>query len=59
MVISASGHMFKQARSIASSSSRPAADKRLGVPPPMNTDTTWRPQMDGNACSRSLRSASR
>ena len=34
------------------------AEKRLGVPPPMNTETTRRPQIDGSANSRSAMSAS-
>jgi hypothetical protein len=34
------------------------AEKRLGVPPPMNTEKIRRPQIDGNANSRSATSAS-
>jgi hypothetical protein len=36
-----------------------SGENRLGVPPPMNTLTTRRPQTSGSAASRSARSASR
>ena len=42
----------------ASSRSIAAAEKRLGVPPPMKIEVTRRPQTDGSANSRSANSAS-
>src|SRR5690606_6223246 len=39
--------------------SRPAADSRLGVPPPMKIVCSLRPQINGKAISRSVRKAER
>ncbi len=57
-VTSASGSSGTRARMPASRRSMAASPKRLGVPPPMNTVTTLRPQIDGSEYSRSRSSAS-
>ena len=58
-VISQPGTSGNRARMSASSRSMLSGENRLGVPPPMNTLITGRPQTSGSAASRSARSASR
>jgi len=57
-VISAPGSSGTRARTAASKLSIDPGANRLGVPPPMNTLTTRRPQTDGSMPSRSATSAS-
>ena len=52
-VISQPGSSGRRARMSASSRSMPSGENRLGVPPPMKTLSTRRPQTSGSAASRS------
>jgi hypothetical protein len=58
MVISQSGSMRRRARRPLISWSMDSGLNRLGVPPPMNTLCTVRPQISGRLASRSAISAS-
>jgi hypothetical protein len=58
-VISQPGSSGRRARMSAIRRSIEAGENRLGVPPPMNTLDTRRPQTCGSAASRSATTASR
>ena len=57
MVISQSGAKRRRARMSPISVAMVDGSNRLGVPPPMNTLCTTRPQISGSAASRSAISA--